>query len=430
MNRELLEAKLAEYVDGTLPPADRAEIEATLAGDPALAEEVAAVQRTHALVRALPDEPAPAAMTDAIFAATVHRRRFRLWRLSGLADLFGPIPVAATLVVFIAVGALLFHYVAPMKKEPAKSPLILAQVDAPTEPTVAREAEKKEFAEKDVTRGPAAAGKLEEAATGLKLLPALQKDRVAGVGGGRFDDNRVADALGRDQQVVTIAPKSAGEAADAEEEMDLAGSEGQTGYASGGILAGDATEAKPAEPPPPPAAPPAAMYRAFGAASTAEQPEETKNLATERNLDETAADKGKRAKRAEVAPVIVQRWDGTYSGLTKPGAMVVTDEAAWENLWRLMHANLIEKPPTPAVDFSEYAVVGAFLGMKTTGGWAIRIVEVRVANGKLVVVVHETSPRPGDLVTMALTQPFSVVVVPREIGGADLSAVPVQLERQ
>jgi hypothetical protein len=109
---------------------------------------------------------------------------------------------------------------------------------------------------------------------------------------------------------------------------------------------------------------------------------------------------------------VIEQWTGQHSAQQQPKRVVVPDAEQWKQLWRAMRGRVVPTPEPPKVDFREHMVVAAFMGTKPTGGYAVRITRV-AQNGKLIVSVREQSPGPGDMVTMALTSPYHVVVVPR-----------------
>ncbi len=108
---------------------------------------------------------------------------------------------------------------------------------------------------------------------------------------------------------------------------------------------------------------------------------------------------------------IVEQWSGHNSAQDAPRRVVIRDDDDWEQLWKAMHGRIIPMPEVPEVDFQKHMVLGAFMGTKRTGGYAVRITRV-VQNDRIVVSVRERAPGPGDMVTMALTSPYHVVVVP------------------
>lgn len=109
---------------------------------------------------------------------------------------------------------------------------------------------------------------------------------------------------------------------------------------------------------------------------------------------------------------IIQQWRGHNSAREQRQRIVVRDAKGWDQLWKAMHGAIVPKPDVPEVDFQKQMVIGAFLGTRPTGGFSVRITRV-TQNDKIVVCVAEQSPGPDDIVTMALTSPYHVVVVPR-----------------
>lgn len=105
-NQEIIEARLASYIDGEVDPAERAEIESHLGQNPQYRRLLEDLRKTRDLLRTLPREPAPPEFADAFFA--------QLER-SGLLDgdvevakprmrIGGPRVLAAAAIVLLAVG--------------------------------------------------------------------------------------------------------------------------------------------------------------------------------------------------------------------------------------------------------------------------------------------------------------------------------------
>lgn len=76
----------------------------------------------------------------------------------------------------------------------------------------------------------------------------------------------------------------------------------------------------------------------------------------------------------------------------------------------------LELTPLKEIDFSKFALVGAFMGMKPTGGYSVNIggytVDDMYTGAR--VRISALSPAPGQIVTEAFTSPFKVVLVPVE----------------
>ena len=91
---------------------------------------------------------------------------------------------------------------------------------------------------------------------------------------------------------------------------------------------------------------------------------------------------------------------------------MVKDQKGWEEVWSSMEGNVQPKPETPKVDFEKNRVIAVFMGMRRSGGYTVKITNIEEKD-KLVVTVKESGPPPDAMVTMALTSPFHVVVIPR-----------------
>lgn len=102
---------------------------------------------------------------------------------------------------------------------------------------------------------------------------------------------------------------------------------------------------------------------------------------------------------------------GAYCGIEDRKYVAVTSDSTWKELWDMIHRDTRPVPEVPAIDFSRETVIGVFLGTRSTGGYSIEIVDASLQNNKLSVKYKTESPAPGDMVSMALTQPYHVVTV-------------------
>jgi hypothetical protein len=100
---------------------------------------------------------------------------------------------------------------------------------------------------------------------------------------------------------------------------------------------------------------------------------------------------------------------GFHSGIRTPQQAVIRNAREWAALWR-RHA---PDSRAPTVDFRRYHVVAVFAGTKPTGGFEVVIGEIQ--RGVRGATVHATLIKPGKgaMVTLALTQPFAMRIVPR-----------------
>ena len=86
---------------------------------------------------------------------------------------------------------------------------------------------------------------------------------------------------------------------------------------------------------------------------------------------------------------------------------------AWQALWKEHSATPI---PVSEIDFSQFMVVGVFLGTRPTAGFSVEITAVTVRDGTIVVAYDERRPDPGGVTAQVLTSPFHIVRVPRAAG--------------
>lgn len=116
---------------------------------------------------------------------------------------------------------------------------------------------------------------------------------------------------------------------------------------------------------------------------------------------------------AEGKPLsVVKEWDGAYSAQPEAKRIVVKDEKAWEEVWQAMYGNVRPMPVIEKVDFEANMVIAVFMGTRNSGGYGIRITGID-EDGKITAKVKQHSPPPDAMLTMALTAPFHVVVVPK-----------------
>lgn len=127
---------------------------------------------------------------------------------------------------------------------------------------------------------------------------------------------------------------------------------------------------------------------------------------------EYAEGDGLAASAVEVAVPLETRilLRGQNARAEEPSVSVVRDDVAYGKLWSHLAAAGAARP---AVDFAKEAVVAAFMGRKSTGGFSVELVGAeRLADGTVVVRLRNLAPKPGMMVTQALTSPFVVLAVP------------------
>lgn len=98
--------------------------------------------------------------------------------------------------------------------------------------------------------------------------------------------------------------------------------------------------------------------------------------------------------------------ESAYQGKEEEAFEIIKDDAALKELYQSINNESI-----PRIDFTKETVVAAFLGQKNSGGYAIKIKNVIEKDDKIYIEVEKISPQPGQGVTMAMTNPYSIVKI-------------------
>lgn len=96
-----------------------------------------------------------------------------------------------------------------------------------------------------------------------------------------------------------------------------------------------------------------------------------------------------------------------YGGREKESTMVITSESQLVSLY-----NELGWSDMPDVNFEKNSVVALFMGQKSTGGYSIGIKSITVEDKTATIKVMETTPQGGN-VTMALTSPYCIALIPK-----------------
>lgn len=402
MNHESIEQYLAEYVDGTLPPKERVAVEDYLRDHPEEAETVRFVQRIQPMVRSLPDEEIPVDLTERIFSATTRRRRFFFRnKIHKMSLAFRLAPVVGIALAAIVVGVVTFSHMEGVFRNPdAETALLMSKSESVGQPP-AIPVESAMEAERSADEDEAADKLAAQPATGVSSL-VLKEQFAAG-------DDKKRESKDADSGFAR-GPMAEGVAGRLEEKYDAAPAPMRRAANEVESRSEVLADLPAAVPPPAPAM--------LGGAMAAKQKGARESSPTRNDIP--PPDESDEAKTAESAAPVAQRWEGQYSGITAAGVQIVTDRGQWSQLWGRLNARRSPAPPAPVIDFKTQAVVAVFLGQRNTGGFIVRIQEIHREGNDLVVTVRETTPAAGQMLTMALTQPYSLVVVPRTIDGLTL----------
>jgi hypothetical protein len=111
---------------------------------------------------------------------------------------------------------------------------------------------------------------------------------------------------------------------------------------------------------------------------------------------------------------------GVHSRFTTSGFRVVSSLAEWQLLFGQMSAQAGAQTPDLAVDWLRERVVVVHLGRRSTGGYRIRVADVEKNGLTGVIRAIEEKPVPGGVSTQAVTSPYAVIKVPRNLASFKL----------
>ncbi|MBE99773.1 protease complex subunit PrcB family protein [Flavobacterium coralii] len=96
-----------------------------------------------------------------------------------------------------------------------------------------------------------------------------------------------------------------------------------------------------------------------------------------------------------------------YGGRETESHEVIRSQQDLDALFKELNHNSM------TVDFSKYNVVAVFMGQKRSGGYSITVEKVVVDGNTAQVLVKNTLPEQGAMVTMALTAPYCMAAIPK-----------------
>lgn len=118
---------------------------------------------------------------------------------------------------------------------------------------------------------------------------------------------------------------------------------------------------------------------------------------------------------AESLVTIEQSQFGSYK-FSEKSNKVINDSESFKRLWKDIHANRTPLPELPEVDFTEYTVIAAMMGVQSSGGHTIEILEIAEADNVVGVKIEENVPGSDCVTTAALTSPFHIIKIQKRVG--------------
>lgn len=125
---------------------------------------------------------------------------------------------------------------------------------------------------------------------------------------------------------------------------------------------------------------------------------------------------------------MVQVAEGQYGGIREAQTRRIRSLADWETCWSELHEGTLPIPERPVVDFDSRELLACFMGERSSGGYRLSIPGVARQGDTLMIRVVHIEPGKRCLTTMALTQPYQVVAIPRQDASAWETLVETQVQ--
>ncbi|TXD48840.1 protease complex subunit PrcB family protein [Polaribacter sp. IC073] len=92
--------------------------------------------------------------------------------------------------------------------------------------------------------------------------------------------------------------------------------------------------------------------------------------------------------------------------------IVISSQVEWKSfLLKLDSTNKASETFENAIDFSKEMIVVVIDKVRNTGGFSIEIIEAIKEGDTFLIKIKSTSPKPMDMVTMAIIQPYHIVKI-------------------
>lgn len=103
--------------------------------------------------------------------------------------------------------------------------------------------------------------------------------------------------------------------------------------------------------------------------------------------------------------------DGYYSGEEVDKNYIAKTEEEFAKLWKDIHGTITPKPPIPAIDFTEYMVIGMFKGLHNPVELSSHIKNIYENKDSIVVEIEDALPaeKCEKTKTSLLGRPFHLI---------------------
>lgn len=104
---------------------------------------------------------------------------------------------------------------------------------------------------------------------------------------------------------------------------------------------------------------------------------------------------------------------GLYSGVEEKRQIVINDPQSYRKLWNEVFSIYHPMADLPEIDFEKNTLIAVFMGTTSTGGYSVEITKISESSKEINVRIKYLTPAPDDFVTMALSQPYHLVIIPK-----------------
>lgn len=106
-------------------------------------------------------------------------------------------------------------------------------------------------------------------------------------------------------------------------------------------------------------------------------------------------------------------YKSTNGGTENAGYLHITNNEDYIKLIETLKIDESEFNKLVVVNFKENDVIVLYQGQKASGGFAIDVEKITWENESLLIKKAETIPNKGEMVTMALTSPYCITIIPK-----------------
>jgi hypothetical protein len=102
---------------------------------------------------------------------------------------------------------------------------------------------------------------------------------------------------------------------------------------------------------------------------------------------------------------------GAHSNIEESKYMIINDKKTYNEVFLKINQTRVPKIDIQNIDFENNQIIALFMGMKSSGGYAIAIDHILCKTDELTVYIKEN--KPNGPATSVLTQPYFIAQIPK-----------------